>query len=87
MTETPDGAPRLEPNVRVPLPDRIRHAYRPGIGYHDLMRQVFPADLYPRAMNTARQGGPPGCAMAFNAALTRMGARQGPYPKRTIWLP
>lgn len=43
--------------------------------YHDLMRMVFPPDKYPKAYNYSVNGGPPGCAMAFGAAIKRLGGR------------
>lgn len=55
-----------------PIKERIAAAYRIGIGYHDLMRLVFPEDQYPRAFNYGQNGGPPGCAMAFGRALREM---------------
>lgn len=70
-----------------PIAERIRSAYMHGISYHDLMRAVFPPDAYPRAWRSAKHGGPPGCAMAFNAALRKMRARQGAYPERVVYLP
>lgn len=39
--------------------------------YHDLMRAVFPERDYPNAWRYKAAGGPPGCAMAFGAALRR----------------
>ena len=43
------------------------------ITYHELMRRVFPENEYPKAYKGATKGGPPGCAMAFGAALREMG--------------
>ncbi len=55
--------------------DRIIEALngRTSAPYHDLMNAVFPRDQFPRAYNHQANGGPPGCAMAFNKALTSMG--------------
>ena len=44
-----------------------------GCDYYELMYRVFPSDEYPNASRYATQGGPPGCAMAFNRAITDMG--------------
>lgn len=41
--------------------------------YHQTMRDVFPDDQFPRAWRYSSNGGPPGCAMAFNRALREMG--------------
>lgn len=58
-----------------PLTERILEALgtRSSAPYWDLMRAVFPHAEYPRAWNYQANGGPPGCSMAFNAALRRMG--------------
>ncbi len=60
---------------KIKITDRIRAAMdgKRKMQYHDLMRAVFPHDQYPRAWNYQSNGGPPGCAMAFGAALRRMG--------------
>lgn len=55
------------------LIQRIKANWRPGIGYHELMRAVFPLDEYPRAWRYSSNGGPPGCAMAFGSGLRRAG--------------
>jgi hypothetical protein len=59
----------------VKIEDRIRAAMgtKRQMSYYDLMHAVFPQDQYPRAWNYQSNGGPPGCAMAFGAALRRMG--------------
>ena len=58
-----------------PLEQRIRAAMgeRRSAQYHDLMAAVFPEADYPKAYRGSVNGGPPGCAMAFGAALRRMG--------------
>lgn len=43
------------------------------VEYHALMRRVFPESEYPNAFRRSNNGGPPGCAMAFGAALRRGG--------------
>lgn len=69
---------------RTPIADRIRAAYRLGITYHKLFDAVFPEDDYPKARRGATGGGPPGAAMAFGAALRRMGAMER---DRVVWIP
>ena len=59
--------------VRRPLCDRIRAAWKPRIGYHELMRAAFPYDEYPLAWRYSHNGGPPVCAMAFGKALRKLG--------------
>lgn len=54
------------------IADRIRQNYTLGITYHELMRLVFPEDLYPNAYRYQSNGGPPGCAMAFGKALRKL---------------
>lgn len=68
---------------RTPIADRIRAAYRPGITYHQLFDAVFPEADYPIARRYRTDGGPPGAAMAFGAALRRMGANVD----EAVWLP
>ena len=60
---------------KLSIQDRIREAMgeNSSMGYHDLMQAVFPHALYPRAYRYKVDGGPPGCAMAFNAAIRKMG--------------
>jgi hypothetical protein len=76
--------------MRIPIEQRIRAALngRSSAPYHDLMLAVFPPEQYPNAYGRSSNGGPPGCAMAFNAALRRMG---GGWDKmgseRTVWVP
>lgn len=41
--------------------------------YHSTLAAVFPEKDYPRAWRYQSNGGPPGCAMAFGAALRRLG--------------
>ncbi len=55
------------------LHKRIRLHWRPGIGYHELMRLVFPEREYPKAWRYSMNGGPPGCAMSFGKALRELG--------------
>lgn len=57
------------------LEQRIRAAMRGRelANYWCVMREVFPAEQYPRAWRYSQNGGPPGCAMAFGAAIRRMG--------------
>jgi hypothetical protein len=70
------------------IADRIRKAYRPGIGYTELMMAVFPPDDYPRAWNYSSNGGPPGCAMAFGSAIREMGGHVGCAKlRRVVWIP
>lgn len=59
------------------LIDRIRTALNgtSRAQYHELLRAVFPPDIYPNAWNYSANGGPPGCAMAFGRALRKMGAQ------------
>lgn len=68
-----------------PLTERILAALgtRSSAPYWDLMRAVFPYAEYPRAWNYQANGGPPGCAMAFNAALRRLGGGWRQAPDRT----
>jgi len=78
-----------DPLKREPIEQRIRKAMRGRIQmpYHQLMQAVFPENAYPRAYNYATGGGPPGCAMAFNAALRRMrGGWFGRGANRTAWV-
>lgn len=57
-----------------PLTKRIARALagKGSRNYHEVLREVFPRDLYPNAMRPSSHGGPPGCAMAFGRALRRM---------------
>lgn len=72
----------------IPIKTRIRESYIPGIGYHELMRAVFPEDEYPNAWRYSNNGGPPGCAMAFGRALREMRAWVGPDNEgRQVYLP
>lgn len=79
------GKPRIQ--------DRIRAALLKAGGsmcYYDLMRAVFPKEDYPDAFRFKTEGGPPGCAMAFGAALKRMGCymvNRGAAGRRTVVLP
>lgn len=60
-----------------PIADRIREAFKEDereLRYDELMRRVFPRDQYPNAFRYQSNGGPPGCAMAFGAALKRLNA-------------
>jgi len=65
------------PTKRPSLIERVRAAWRAGVGYHDLMREVFPESEYPKAFRYSTNGGPPGCAMAFGKALRVLGIRRG----------
>lgn len=59
-----------------PIQQRIREAIgnEKRIAYQELLNRVFPHSEYPRAMrNHIGGGGPPGCAMALGAAISRMG--------------
>lgn len=61
------------------------------MGYHELMRTVFPQSEYPRAYEYSANGGPPGCAMALGKAIRSLrcfdfGGRGTDEP-RTIRLP
>ena len=76
MSRTPSDAERIEA--------RICRAYREGINYHELMRLVFPD---PRSWSYSANGGPPGCAMAFGAALNRLGAYVDMYRGRRVSIP
>ena len=56
--------------------------------YHDLIHLVFPPEKYPNAYNYSVNGGPPGCAMAFGAAIRRMGGRDTRMGgQRTVEIP
>lgn len=58
----------------VPILDRIRAAFKPGerrLDYHTLAHRVYPRDQFPNAWGRPTRGGPPGCYMAFSAALRR----------------
>lgn len=67
----------VRPTKKPSLTERVRAVWRVGIGYHDLMREVFPESEYPNAFRFSTNGGPPGCAMAFGMALRRLGIRRG----------
>lgn len=43
--------------------------------YHALMEAVFPPKQYTKAYERSVNGGPPGCAMSFGAAIRRMGGQ------------
>jgi hypothetical protein len=90
MTEDVPGAPHFafhpyivkrRKNTRPAPPpgiaQRIRAAWKPDIGYHALMRAVFPEDKVPRAWRHGSNGGPPGCCRAFGKALRSLGMRRG----------
>jgi hypothetical protein len=57
------------------IEDRIKNALedRKSAKYWELMNAVFPPDQYPKAYNYSSNGGPPGCSMAFNKAIKKMG--------------
>lgn len=57
-----------------PLRARIDHYYRHGWrDYHGLLAKCFPPRIHAKAWRCSSNGGPPGCAMAFGAAVRRMG--------------
>jgi hypothetical protein len=56
--------------------------------YHELMQLVFPPEKYPNAYNYSVNGGPPGCAMTFGAAIKRLGGRDsGMGNQRIVEIP
>ena len=66
----------------VPICDRIRKAWdevgphlapRSARSYTKMLWLVFPEAEFPDALNYSSNGGPAGAAMAFGAALRRMG--------------
>lgn len=61
-----------------PIRDRFRRAMsgRTEAPYREILMLVFPPEHYPDAHRYAREGGPPACAMAFKAALRRLGGRR-----------
>jgi len=70
------------------LKARVLEHYRPGVGYDELLRAVFPPARHPRAWNYAHGGGPPVCAMPFARALRQLGLRSDPPAKgllRRVW--
>lgn len=79
---------RSKPGQTRPLPikQRIRAAYRPGIAYYELMQAVFPEDQFPSAWRYGSNGGPPGCAMAFGRAIREMGGNVS-LDRQAVWLP
>ena len=74
-----------------PIATRIRAAMkgRTVAPYYDVMEAVFPSSDYPRAWRYAAGGGPPGCAMAFGAAVARMGGSTAETCRgaRAVWIP
>ena len=71
--------------VRVALKERIRTHYRAGVtDYNLLMQACFPPETHPEAFGYPTRGGPPGCAMAFNRALSEMNGGYT-FPERKIW--
>ena len=73
-----------------PIKERIRTALEGNagrMGYHQLMREVFPVEAFPRAWQYQSNGGPPGCAMAFGRALREMGCRTTSQGARLVYLP
>lgn len=69
------------------IKERIRKAYTEGaVEYYSLMYAVFPIEKYPDAYRYSRNGGPPGCAMAFNRAIREMGGRRD-YKTKLVYLP
>ena len=74
----------------LPIARRVREAMagRLDAPYYEILDLVFPENQFPRAFERSRNGGPPGCAMAFNQALRRMGGRwDGMGAARKIYLP
>lgn len=58
------------------------------VQYHELMLLVFPPAKYPNAYNYSANGGPPGCAMQFGAAIKRLGGRDyGRGNQRMVEIP
>lgn len=55
------------------LKERILRQFKPGIGFYELMRLVFPADQFPRAWRYSHNGGPPGGVLAFCKGLSSAG--------------
>lgn len=73
---------------RLPIRERIRLAMRGRLRapYWELMRDVFPPSQYPKAWRHSGNGGPPGCSMAFNAAIRRLGGGwRGMGSDRAVW--
>jgi hypothetical protein len=66
------------------IQQRISQAYSQTRNYAQMMDLVFPEDKYPKARRSSADGGPPGCVMAFGAALRRMGGRRD---GARVWLP
>lgn len=63
-------------------------AGQPRMPYQAVLEAVFPIGEYPDAWRTPTTGGPPGCAMAFGAALRRLGGGwHHDGPDRYVWLP
>lgn len=67
------AAKALARRPAVPIRQRIEAALALSSDYYVVLGLVFPPGDYPRAYNYQQNGGPPGCAMAFNAALRKMG--------------
>lgn len=73
--------------MKRPIKARIRAAYYPGISYHELLELTFPPAEYPDAWHGRRDGGPPGCAMAFGRALREMRASIDHEERKILWIP
>lgn len=58
----------------MPLAERIDYHWGRGVRtYSALLAACFPDE---KSNRISQNGGPPGCAMAFGAALRRMGIRR-----------
>lgn len=58
----------------MPLGERIEYYWQRGVrNYAQLMLACFPDE---KSNRVSQNGGPPGCAMAFGAALRRLGIRR-----------
>jgi len=77
--------------MKTPIKARILAAMagRSQAPYYDIMQAVFPDAEYPRAWCHKADGGPPGCAMAFGAAVRRMGGMTcgAMHGQRMVWIP
>ncbi len=75
---------RLKIFQPLPIVQRLAAAFKPGIKRMELMRAIFPESQFPRAWRPSGNGGPPGCAMAFGAALRKYGYRVN-WDDNTVW--
>ncbi len=71
---------------RKTLKQRIREAYAQSRNYHDMLEILWPRDKFPKAWRYSMNGGPPGCAMTFGAALHRMGGSRSSNGQK-VYLP